>query len=402
MEQQDLLEFIHFFTHNKNLTKSQRRKLDVLLARDCVMAQLEETNSQNIETELEKDVPKELIKRHRNGVNNEGYVSPLHLQNFLREYNQDKYLKYTCHLIDADEIVDDICKECNTEGYDFEEHRKLICDRFYRLRERYKEEDIFLNPNMVTLINAYLTGKDLKGNDKCWSSNDIQINWSSILLREWAKHNPSIIPNPGKNIAKKQRNNGFKLEDSFKSKTSEKRIKSFSEIVLFFKDQFHIRTDNSLRTIIEYINRDLVLKGAIFTFSNTRFYDNIELFTDVDKLRQAYKHIIMLCLECRKDDTTPINIELEFYDDRETNHTYFIIHHVNSIYNKTLKNASERIGQSQSHLIEKKINGLCDLFVEAEFEGNECGRINLWDESPKLEATPLVEKIKGVKYIMRF
>lgn len=402
MEQKELLEFIRFFTQNKNLTRAQRKKLEVLLARDCVKAQLEDTNSQNNEIEFEKDVLEEQIERHRSGVDNEGYVSPLHLQNFLREYNQDKFLKYTCHLIDTDEFIDDICKECNTEGYDFEAHKKLIFERFYRLRKKYKEENIFLNPNMVTLINVYLTGKDFNGDDKLWSSNDIQINWSSPLLQEWAKHNPTIIPNPGKNIARKQKNNGFKLEDSFKSKTSEKRIKSFSEIVLFFKDQFHIRTDNSLRHIIEYINSELESKGAIFTFSNTRFYDNIELFTDVDKLRQAYRHIIMLCLECRKDDTTPINIELEFYDDRETNHTYFIIHHVNSIYKKTLKNALERIGQSQSHLIEKKINGLCDLFIEAEFEGNECGRINLWDDSSKFVATPLEEPIKGVKYIMRF
>lgn len=402
MEQKDLLEFIHFFTHNKNLTGLQRRKLDVLLARDCVKAQLEETVPQNLEIEFEKDVPEEQIECHRSGVNNEGYVSPSHLQNFLREYNQDKFLKYTCHLIDTDEIIDDICNECSTEKYDFEEHRKLICDRFYKLRERYKEDNVFLNPNMITLINTYLTGKDLKGNDKYWSSNDIQINWSCTLLREWAKHNPTIVPNPGKNIAKKQKNNGFKLEDSFKSKTSDKRIKSFTEIVLFFKDQFHIRTDNSLRTIIEYVNRELEVKGALFTFSNTRFYDNIDLFTDVDKLRQAYRHIIMLCLECRKDDTTPINVELEFYDDRETNHTYFIIHHVNSTYKKTIKNALERIGQSQSYLIEKKINGLCDLFVEAEFEGNECGRINLWDENSKLTAKQLEEPIKGVKYIMRF
>ena len=197
-------------------------------------------------------------------------------------------------------------------------------------------------------------------------------------------------------------NNGFKLEDSFKSKTSERRIKSFSEIVLFFKDQFHIRTDNSLRSIIEYVNRQWNSKDLAITFSNANFYDNVDLFTDIDKLRQAYVSIIKLCLDCRKDDSTPVNIELSFYDDRETNHAYFVIHHVNSIYKKTLKNAKERIGESQSHLIKKMINGLCDLFIEAEFEGHECGRINLWDNNPELTAIPLEESINGVKYIMRF
>ena len=207
MKEKDLLEFIHFFTHNKNLTRSQRLKRNKLLARDYAEGaeSLHEESPQRLDFESahdEVDGPTKSIPYYRTGVNGVNYVSPQHIQSFLRDYNQDDVLKYTCHLIDTDEIIKDICSECGSEKYDFQKHKKLICNRFYSLRKRYKDEERFLNPNMITLINTYLTGKDMKGNTTSWSSNAIQVNWSSEQLEDWSNNNPYIIPNPGKNIAK--------------------------------------------------------------------------------------------------------------------------------------------------------------------------------------------------------
>ena len=127
----------------------------------------------------------------------------------------------------------------------------------------------------------------------------------------------------------------------------------------------------------------------------------MELLTDIDKLIQAYKAIIDMCIESKQSDA-PAQIELSFYDDADTKHTYFCIHHLNSIYQKTQKNVVERIGETQANLITNQINGLCDLFVEAVFDDRSCGRFNLWDSEPNLEIKPIEEKIQGVKYIMRF
>ena len=61
----------------------------------------------------------------------------------------------------------------------------------------------------------------------------------------------------------------------------------------------------------------------------------------------------------------------------------------------------ERIGESQARLIEKQINGLCDLFVEAVFSDGIGARINLWDNDPSFNYTT-INSVQGVKYILRF
>lgn len=386
MDNADKRYLLNFLLHSKKLTRAQMKKRDYLFARDF-SPQTTINSEQNLQL-------------HRSGIK-DAYVSPKNIQHFLREFNQNDVLRYTCHLIDEDEIIDGIRKNSQTESYDFFKHIALIRDNFTELTKKYRDEKITLSPNMVTLINAYLFGTDLKKKSCHWSSNDIDINWSSNKLADWAKMNPGIIPNPGPNIAKKQNNSGFKLDSAFKSKTTGKRIKSFSDLVIFFKCQFHIREDNSLHSILDYVNHQTKFESGDIIFSQKCFNNNVELFTDIDKLIQAYRIIVRMCIEHRQTEE-PAQIELSFYDDAETDHTYFCIHHLNSIYKKTQKNVIERIGVTQSNLISNQINGLCDLIVEAEFGDNSCGRVNLWDESPRLEFLPINEKIKGVKYIMRF
>ena len=152
---------------------------------------------------------------------------------------------------------------------------------------------------------------------------------------------------------------------------------------------------------MNYINQQSKFGPVNIAFSQEKFNDKIELLTDIDKIIQAYRIIVRMCVEHKQSDE-PAQIELSFYDDAETDYTYFCIHHLNSIYKKTQKNVVERIGETQSNLISKQINGLCDLFVEAEFGDNSCGRVNLWDELPSLDFNKTNEKIDGVKYIMRF
>lgn len=393
MERQELHEFIYFLTRNKQLSRAQQKKRDYLMARDYV------SNNPDNPIEQGGTSPQSMPNLHRTGVKAK-YSSPQNIQKFLRDYNQDPVLKYTCHLIDADEVIMSINNECDSDTYDFFKHIELIQKHLLSLLKLYKKNHIFLSPNLISLIHVYLMGKDSKGNNRTWSANKIDVSWGCDELITWAKLNPGKVPNPGSNIAKKQKNSGFSLTSAFLSETTGVRIKSFSQLVIFFKSQFHIRSDNSLKSILNHVNQRWNDTDVIFSFSKERFNDNMELLTDVDKLIQAYIKIINLCIECKSEEG-PIHVELSFYDEQDGGHTFFEIHHQNSLYKKTLKNSMERIGEYQARLVEKQINGLCDLYVEALFSDGIGARINLWDSSPNFISTT-VDNVIGVKYILTF
>lgn len=368
------LEFIQFFTRNKSLTKQQIRLRDKLLARDCA----------KVVSSLTDD---------------RGYQDPKKLQEFLLAYNQDPFLKYTCHPIDSDETIKEICEACGTSSYDFEKHADLLVQKFKELK-RQKSPDLSTSKNLIAMMTVYLTGEI--GKSKTWSSNNVKENWHYANIIKWAEQHKGIVPNPGGNIARKQRNTGYKLESSFISKITGERILNFVEVVIFFKSLFHIRRDNSLKKIIEHINatdKDISKEDSNFeiSFSEENFYENVELFTDVDKLCQAYKAILSICRNNQPKASQPTQIELAFYSNGK--HTYFEIHHLNTVYGKSLKDAT-RIGEKQADLIKHQINGLCDLIIEADFDHNDYARVTLWTKMrPEVER---IDPVVGVKYILRF
>ena len=86
-------------------------------------------------------------------------------------------------------------------------------------------------------------------------------------------------------------------------------------------------------------------------------------------------------------------------------------HHIHPhypFYGKSSNNAIERIGVSQTNLI-NKINGIANLYIQADFnEEKKSYEINLWDGEwkdqkyvPKKREKKEVAQINGVKYILR-
>ena len=153
---------------------------------------------------------------------------------------------------------------------------------------------------------------------------------------------------------------------------------------------------------MEKVNDKWKPEDVQISFVENVFNDNVELFTDIDKLTQAYQRIIEICIENRRDENEPIQVNLSFFDDAESNSTFLCIHHINTVYKKTSKNSTERIGTAHSNLISKQINGLCDLFIEAKFGDDVCGELNIWDSDNELKFQTLEDDIIGVKYILRF
>ena len=387
----EIKDFVYYMTHSKSLTRAQQVRRDYLFARDCG-AMFEESEDPR-DGKPSSTIP---IK----------YIPYKNLYEFLYRFNQDSILKYTCHEIDTVETIEDINKKCETKSYSLKKHSEIIANAFSTLIRGLKNDKIHLDKKMYSLILVYLTGTTKKGQTK-WSSLNIDTNWASKDLLEWGNNNPGIIPSPGRNIARKQRNNGYELPAAFRSNLTGRRILTLNDLVLYFKSLFHIRRDNSLRDILMYTNEKEGYENSniIILFSDTAFKDNIELFTDVDKLIQAYKSIIKLCKDCHKEGDS-IEIELSFFEEKDT--IFFCIHDKNSVYGKSLKAATERIGKDQSELIQKQINGLCDLYIEADFDNQEFARIGLWNENsnplgekPNIEIEK-VDKCKGVKYILKF
>lgn len=381
-EMNSVRNLIYFLTHNKGLTREQLAKRDRLLARDCV----EPTAYQSIDVEDKKN------KKENDKV---AYISPNELRTFLYKFNQDEILKYTCHEIDTEETIEEINKKCNTEKYDFEQHSKLIIRRANALFE----EQQLKNDKFRGLLKAYLGISH-----KPWSTLEVTIWWNHGELIKWSKENEGIILSPGRNIAKKQKKNGYRLQKPIKSYLTGERIDTFSKLVIYFKSLFHIRRDNSLMGILLYQNQKLGIDGINISFSEENFNDNIELLTDVDKLVQAYKKILKICKEANKDNE--INIELSFYESDDK--VFFTIFDKGHSYGKPLKAATERIGESQANLIKNQINGLCNLYIEADFDEKTSARIDLWTEKSSTLggdtkiSSCRVNKVNGVKYILEF
>src|SRR5690606_37718322 len=96
-------------------------------------------------------------------------------------------------------------------------------------------------------------------------------------------------------------NRGYKFKKTITSDLSGERITSFSGLVIHFKNLFHIKGDNPLKEIIKRINnKEQWNESIMFQIDHEDFWTNLELFTDVDTLIQAYKALIRIILEAVK------------------------------------------------------------------------------------------------------
>jgi hypothetical protein len=173
-----------------------------------------------------------------------------------------------------------------------------------------------------------------------------------------------------------------------------KPIRNFSELVLFFKSLWHIKDDNPLQRILEKRNVDYKYEEwANIQFIN--FSQTLNLFTDVDKLVQAYSKIISLIKE--NGNPNRQKIVISFYE--EASKKLLSIHQLNTYWKKPISDTIERpFGNSMLPLIEKQINGLCDLHIRAKFEDNQNYEVNLWDgKERKVKLIPIFD---GVEYLL--
>src|SRR5690606_24109098 len=279
------------------------------------------------------------------------------------------------------------------EKYDFNKHLKAIHDAYANHEKTHKA------PHQIKeLIRVYLTGKDFYGNiSKGWSNN-IKINWNSEEVSNWANLNIETPPNLNEEIA------GMKeieiLEFSqINNAITATPVQNFTQLVLHFKNLFHIKSgQQSLIEIIKRVNSEKSWHEKVnFEFDEQLFINNLEHFTDVEKLIQAYNKIIGLIIEQHALSEKP-KVKLKYYQENQK--VIISIHHLNGVYNKTIENTIERLGQTYTSLIKNQINGLCNLHLKADFGNQKFAEINLWNGKDR-GSQPILT-FQGVEHIMEF
>lgn len=423
-------QFINELLQKKTLTKKQREKVIQLLVRDfgsdeelrervekieevvfsgVTESQILQTNDSNIVEGQDlldffgmsaKDSHATIRQKPISGskpitdeqtASLKPYIDPNKLYQYLFHYNQNPVLRTTCHDMDSDS-VSEIIRLCGTESYDFSKHLELILKEFEAHTKSY------FGKVVAPQIRAYLTGKDFYGNlVETWSEDKISSNWSSPRLLEWAIANPGVPPNYSKVMLAEIQNEGFEIDQIRSSKTG-KVISNFTDLIIHFKHMFHIRYDNSLHNIIHRVNETSGWREKVeFDISEKHVPRNIEHFTDVDKLTQAYDKLLKLICEQARGDDKP-RVKIRFYETK--NGVNLSIHHLNSAYNKTVQNTLQRIGSTYTDLINRQLNSMCNLYLRADFGDGIGALVNLWDgkERRHIEANGFT----GVEHVLAF
>jgi hypothetical protein len=414
------IDFISELLANKKLDSPMKQKLFELAAKEFqsiglpnneIIKRLEEiekklgitADKNNIENLVPaKPTAVHPIPTKKNELPN--YIDPKHLYVFLKDYNADPILKTTCHEIDTNELLN-IINFCKIEEYDFIKHKEKVQERFL---EMVNNKKYFIDYKIKNLIYVYTTGKTYNQETKGWTDDDININWNSESLEKWSQANKNKIPHPDSGLCYSQGGVEYEIRPSINTCVlGQKKLRSFSDLILHFKYLFHLRSDNSLLKIIERINIESEFwKNKVqFEIDNAQFPENLEFFTNVEKLVQAYKILINLILDVTDKnqlETPIVKLSLvKLFDGME-----FCIHHKNSVFKKSTQDTINREGQTMTNLIKNQINGLCDFYIKADFGNNQYGHLNIWDKGRKSgkvksKNNPL-DFFEGVEYILKF
>lgn len=321
------------------------------------------------------------------------YRDPKNLRDFLYEFNQDPVLKTTCHDMDSDdlEVINDYC---GIKSYNLEAHYKLIVSNYNSLTARYRSKGV--NRNVLGLISAYL---GIQNSKTRWSEENIEMNWRTKGMVEWAKNHPNFPPHANSSLIESRRREGFRIVKPIVIEKQNRIIRDFRELVIYFKHMFHIRQDNSLCSLLARVNN--TYKSEI-KIDLSEVASNLELFTYVDAIKQVYVKILNMIVEASKQQEGAMMPEVIVSSlvTSDGKNVILSVNHVNSVYGKPIENTVNRLGKDYTSLILKQINGLCDFYLEADFGSSHYAKVNVWNGKKRTSQT--VSKRLGVEHILVF
>lgn len=322
------------------------------------------------------------------------YISPLYLHKFLLAYNQDPLLSNTCHDIDDEDRLKDVLNLLGENQFTVE---KFVSYASLRVNSLYKKYKV-ITFRVKTLISVYLTGKNFFGEKAELWGRTYETNWSSGSLVKWAEDNTGLVPNPGRGLKNKYRYRGFEI-NPVTSRLHNKKIINFNLLVWEFKNQIHIRHENSIKKLFEIRKEYYKDWDKKITFDLSGIDESIELFTHVDSLISGLSKIIEIIIEyIDKNGTKNNKVKIDFR--KSSDGVWLSIKHMRSIIKKRPDDFLERIGNSHRGLIKHNINGVCDLYLEGDYESGGSFSLNLWNNKEIVKVK--IPKVNGVTHILKF
>lgn len=392
------IDFIIDLLNDKRIETSQKERLFQLISKEMESFEvndqilfheielikqrigIENTNKNGISIE-HKNIPNK-PHAHKSQVevlqnNLPDYLDPKANSKYLFEFNQNPILNSISHLIDANHITR-LLEIMNISEYDFKKHTDAIKKEFKKLSNKFYNKT---SKGLYEKIYTYINGNGL------WSNDKIEFSWSDPLLAEWAVNNLGKWPNPDESCGYEPYLFNKRIEFQYRDP-----IRSMNELVYHFKDQITIRGTNNLTLLSNRWLYNLLDKIELDT---SNIDNRIDLYTDVEKLGQALHRIILLCIEVSPRDKPNIYLSLKLLEDK----IVFGVLHKNSKYGKPVQQTILRYGTIYSGLIDKQINGLCDLDLTADFGNSEFARISLWPQKDEITYLPSFE---GVLHELKF
>ena len=170
-------DFIADLLEKEKLDSSQKERVLKLIVNELKADGINQIEIEERVKQIEQKLsPQNLLVQQKNNINDSSiqtdlpdYNDPAQLSKFLRAYNEDSMLKYTCHEIDKDGLIT-INEKCQTETFSLGKYQEQLSNLF---KDRFKQYSI--PKNIWALINGYLNG------GKEWSSDKIKVNGLSPI-----------------------------------------------------------------------------------------------------------------------------------------------------------------------------------------------------------------------------
>lgn len=293
---------------------------------------------------------------------------PNELVEILSSFSRNDILKYTTH------------------NWDFgdDENKKDYGKFIENVRLEWKKLEKRLTPiapKLSTKIYNFLLEETLGIHDKRWGIYDVQIGWSSPVIKKWS--NETKLPF------------SYLLEDKDKLMVDNKSIDRFSDVIDLFKNEIEIRNEQKqLKKLLRNIKKNILPNSFSLKLINL---DNVNFYTDVQWLIKG----IRIIFEEIKRRNKNKEIEIEAINYTENNFIEISIIHKGSLPNRTINEMKNQVLGGGFQDIREAFLSLCDWRVEAKFDDGNYS-ISYLSASPDVEIKELDIEPLGFTHILRF
>lgn len=374
----DILKFITDILSNDKLSTNDKQRIIELAKKDIAHFSFsEDTLSEKVgKVEVKINAIEEKIgmktqaeekpaARNKHVMDTIYYTNIRYVPQFLKVLNNNTFTKFLTHDVDSNDYNE--LKAQFNGSYNYLMHLKKIKEIFSVLTEKESSLKSFY-PSLVHISisrNLYRKVSNyINNNDEGWGEEKNKMNWSHPSLLEWIQQHPDHPPAPGNDLGKE----GFKFNEI-----------TFTDLILKFKNEIHIRKSNSLDFILNKVlfepqndfRKKIIIKKDI--------NDSLEFFCDVEKLKQTIRLIFNLIIEKHiLPDQPTVVFSFRIFDKK----LQLKILHEKSVYGQDSKTV--RFGKTSKNLM-VLCNGICDLDIEAEFSDGQIYKLPIWTRGMKIE-----------------